>query len=89
VQIPTRTRTSGESVAFVAAAAARVPTEAASPVAPTEVAVRAIRTAGAATEVAATPAFAAISPAVSAAEPAKSSRIPMVHPLLFWKAGRP
>ena len=111
MQIPSRTRESGEtvSVAATVAAAVTVPTEAASAAAafgcagvsalPAEVllppradgdaAARAVRTAGVVAEATVTPALAAISPAVSAAKPAKSARIPMVHPLRFWNAGRP
>ena len=52
-------------------------------------AARAVRTAGVVAEATVTPALAAMSPAVSAAEPANSARVPMVHPLRFWNAGRP
>jgi hypothetical protein len=66
-----------------------LPAEALPPRADGDDAVRAVRLAGAPTEATVTPALAAISPAVSAAEPAKSARIPMVHQLRFWNAGRP
>jgi hypothetical protein len=83
------TETASAAAAFGWAVVSALVAEVLPPRAVGDDAARAVRTAGVVAEATVIPALAAMSPAVSAADPAKSARIPMVHPLRFWNAGRP